>query len=257
MKILNIMFVAIVMMMLSACGGGGGGATPAAVTETYTGLEVATGDDAGVASVVGVGDDAEYTYNYQGTPVDVTLSGISAGTFYTSTEGAIAQHIGGTTYSYSRFGVVARNNSFSSSSIAPAIYIPEYEDGEVFYVGQKTSSMPTTGIATYLGHLTTLAGGEFYDVSVGFDVNYGDKIMRGGLTAPETGSVFGESILFDGTIVGSDFSGTVTASSWDNGGTFSGSFFGPNAEELGGVGTLSDTEDRTIGFSFGAEHQID
>ena len=91
MKILNIMFVAIVMMMLSACGGGGG-ATPA-----YTGLEVETGEEVGVASVVGTGDDAVYTYNYQGTPIDVTLDG-EAGDFVHITEDGIGRYIGGTTY---------------------------------------------------------------------------------------------------------------------------------------------------------------
>ena len=260
MKILNIMLLAMVMMMLSACGGGGGGSvTPAAVTETYTGLEVATGADAGVASVVGVGDDAEYTYNYQGTPVDVTLNGLEAGGFADITEGSITRHVGGTTYSYSRFGVVASTSSpMTGSSIAPAATAPdsEYIDGEVFYVGQKTSSMPTTGIASYLGHLTTLADGEFYDVSVGFDVDYGNKIIEGGFTAAEPGSVFGNDVLFEGAIDGSDFSGITSGDSWDNGGTFSGSFFGPDALELGGVGVLSDSENGTIGFSFGAERQL-
>lgn len=258
MKILNIMLLAMAMMMLSACGGGGGGSvTPAAVTETYTGLYVATGDDAGVASVVGVGDDAEYTYNYQGTPVDVTLNGLEAGGFVDITEGSITRHVGGTTYSYSRFGVVASASSpMTSSSIAPAAAASSYVDGEVFYVGQKTSSMPTTGIASYLGHLTTLADGEFYDVSVGFDVDYGDKTMKGGFAVPEPGSVFGDNVFFEGTIEGSDFSGVTSGDSWDNGGTFSGSFFGPDALELGGVGVLSDSENGTIGFSFGAERQL-
>ncbi len=248
------MLIAMVMMMLSACGGGGGSATPAAVTQTYTGLEVEGGGEAGVASVVGTGDDAVYTYNYQGTPVDVTLDGATPiGGFVHITEGAIAKHIGGTTYSYSRFGVVATYYSYSGSSITPAAEAPRYVDGEVFYVGQKTSSMPTVGTASYSGHLTTLSiSGQFQDASIGFDVNYGDKKIKGGFQDAGP-ALFGESLFFDGDIDGSDFSGTATASSWNNGGTFSGSFFGPDAEELGGTGVLSDSEDGALGFSFGAQ----
>lgn len=111
--------------------------------------------------------------------------------------------------------------------------------------------MPTTGYGTYIGMATTLYGGEFVDDAyVTFAVSYGDKTIAGFI---ETNPVFGENALLDGTINGSNFSGTTSGDSWDNGGTFSGSFFGPNAEELGGVGVLSDSEDGTIGFSFGAK----
>ncbi len=255
MKIYNVIIVFIVGLMLSACGGGGGGATPTAVTQTYTSLYVEGGGEAGVASVEGVDAAAVYTYNFKGTDVDVTLSGISAGTFYTSTEGAISKHIGGTTYSYSRFGVVAAYYSYGGSSITPAATAPLYVDGEVFYVGQKTSSMPTTGTASYSGYLTTLSiTGQFEDAPIGFDVNYGDKKIEGSLKEPGS-SLFGETISFDGTIDGSDFSGTATSSSWNNSGTFSGSFFGPNAEELGGVGMFSDSVEGALGFSFGAKKE--
>ncbi|MBN2768447.1 MAG: transferrin-binding protein-like solute binding protein [Campylobacterales bacterium] len=238
MKILNIFYVIVIAMILSACGGGGSGsAEPTATIATYTGLEAATGDDAGVASVVGVGDDAVYTYNFKGTPVDVTLDGISAGTFYTSTEGAIAQHIGGTTYSYSRFGVIASYNTFSSGD--------HITEGEVFYVGQKTSSMPTTGTATYHGHTTTLSEGDFLDASVTFDVDYGSRKISGNV---DDGMIFDET-----NIVGSDFSGTVSFEA-EAAGDYHGSFFGPNAEELGGVGTLGD-ESGYVGFSFGAQKE--
>ncbi len=250
MKILNIMLLAIVMMILSACGGGGGGATPTAVTQTYTSLYVEGGGEAGVASVEGVDAAAVYTYNFKGTDVDVTLSGISAGTFYTSTEGAISKHIGGTTYSYSRFGVVAAYYSYGGSSITPAATAPLYVDGEVFYVGQKTSSMPTTGTASYSGYLTTLSiTGQFQDAPIGFDVNYGDKKISGDATLDGTSMTFDES-----SIIGSDFNGIISSSGPDNAGSYHGSFFGPNAEELGGAGTFNDGGG-TFGFSFGAKKE--
>ncbi len=249
MKILNIMLLAIVMMMLSACGGSsGGGATPAVVTQTYTGLEVVEGKEAEVASVVGTGDDAVYTYNYQGTPIDVTLNGLEVDDFVRITGGDIALFVGGTSYSYSRFGVVASRFSLTGSSITPAAAAPLYDNGEVFYVGQKTSSMPTTGIAKYTGDLTTLSSnGDFYDGFVEFEVNYGGKTMEG------TATVFSQNMELDGTIDGSDFSG-IMLSGPENVGSYHGSFFGPNAEELGGAGTFNDGGG-TFGFSFGAKKE--
>lgn len=240
MKMYNVVLVFIVGLMLSACGGGGGGAEPAAVTppaDTYTGLDAATGEEAGVASVDGVDDAAVYTYNFKGTPVDVTLNGLEADDFVNTTEDVIARHIGGTTYSYSRFGVVA---SYSAMTTEDHI-----TDGEVFYVGQKTSSMPTTGTATYSGYLTTLLDGEFSDATITFNVDYGESTIGGAIT---------DGYVFDtGAIVGSDFSGTVSANSFDVVGAYHGSFFGPNAEELGGVGTIDGAGVENFGFSFGAQ----
>jgi hypothetical protein len=248
MKNYHMIMVFIAGLVLSACSGSGG-ATPAAVTDTYTGLYVG-GGEAGVASV---NEDEEYTYFFNGVPVDVTLSGTTPiGGFVDRTEGAIAKHIGGTTYSYSRFGVVASISSpMSGSSITPAATAPdtEYVDGEVFYVGQKTSSMPATGTATYSGYLTTLQDGEFNDAAVTFAVDYGDKTISGDATLDGTNMTFDED-----NIIGSDFSGTMLSGA-AIAGEYHGSFFGPNAEELGGAGTF-DGGEGTFGFSFGAEKEL-
>ena len=236
MKIYHVLIVFIVGLVLSACSGSGG-TTSAAITDTYTGLYTATGDEAEVASVVGVDVAAVYTYNFQGVPVDVTLSGMTASGFVDTAGGGITRHIGGTTYSYSRFGVVASFDGFTPGDT--------YTDGEVFYVGQKTSSMPITGAAIYSGYLTTLQGEDFYDATVTFNVDYGDKTISG-----NTLGVI--SMTFDeGIINGSDFSGTVLSGT-EIAGEYHGSFFGPNAEELGGVGTFDD-EGGTFGYSFGAK----
>jgi hypothetical protein len=247
-KIYNVVVVFIVGLILSACGGGGGGgATPTAVTDGYRGLYAATGEEAGVASVDGVDAAAVYTYNFRGTPVDVTLNGLEAGGFVETKESPIARYIGGTTYGYSRFGVVASYDTFGTEHIT---------NGEVFYVGQKTSSMPTTGEATYNGMASSLYEGAFINNDIQIFVDYGVRTITGRM---DNDPIFGEDVLFDGTIEGSDFSGDLAATydgtTYDNAGTFSGSFFGPDAAELGGVGVLSDGVDRTIAFSFGAEKE--
>ena len=167
------------------------------------GSKVATGADAGVASVVGTGDDAVYTYNYQGTPVDVTLDGLEANDFVRITEDGIGRYVGGTTYHYSRFGVVASVSSspMSSSSIAPAEYAPGYENGEVFYVGQKTSSMPATGTEQHTAGMasTTLQGEDFHTMlPLTFSVNYGDRRILGyqwNTSSTEISMIFDEGII--------------------------------------------------------------
>ncbi len=235
MKIYHVIIVFIVGLVLSACSGSGG-AAPAAVTDTYTGLYAATGGEVGVASV---NEDDEYTYFFNGVPVDVTLSGtLPISGFVDTTGGGIARHIGGTTYSYSRFGVVASFDNFTPGDT--------YTNGEVFYVGQKTSSMPVTGTAIYSGYLTTLQGGEFNDATVTFSVDYAGNTISGN-------TLDGISMIFDeGIIIGSDFSGTVSSGTTEIVGGYHGSFFGPNAEELGGVGTF-DNGGGTFGYSFGAK----
>ena len=235
MKIYHVIIVFIVGLVLSACSGSGG-AAPAAVTDTYTGLYAATGGEVGVASV---NEDEEYTYFFNGVPVDVTLSGtLPISGFVDTTGGGIARHIGGTTYSYSRFGVVASFDGFTPGDT--------YTNGEVFYVGQKTSSMPVTGTAIYSGYLTTLQGGEFNDATVTFSVDYAGNTISGDATLD------GTIMTFDvGIIIGSDFSGTVLSGA-AIAGEYHGSFFGLNAAELGGVGTFDDGGG-TFGYSFGAK----
>ena len=98
-------------------------------------------------------------------------------------------------------------------------------------LGKRQVLCLTTGNGTYIGMVTTLYGGEFVDDAyVTFAVSYGDKTIAGFI---ETNPVFGENALLDGTINGSNFSGTTSGDYWDNGGTFSGSFFWSRCYRVG------------------------
>lgn len=212
----------IAVLNFTACGGGSSSSevisTPS--TETSNGTETPSATASGIRFGQGNSVDnkvtfasGNYTYNYNGTKVDISPSGFNVNKILNLTSNGIKSATGGTTYSYSRFGAVS-----SSTDLTKA---------DFYYVGTKTASMPTTGTATYSGQIvdSTLANSD-----ATFNVNYGDKTINS------------SSLALSGTISGSNFSGTVT------GGTFNGAFFGPNAEELGGIGTTNNSN-----FSFGAK----
>ncbi len=217
----------IVLLTFSACGGGSGDSNVSTPTptptqtqtpvsgETYQGLVGATGANAGTASV----SNGVYTYSYNGTNITVTDpgNGIKAGGIASVSTNGTRIAYGGTTYSYSRFGAISPSSDTSQS--------------QVYYVGTKTETMPIVGSATYTGRVVdnTLANS-----SATFNVDYGAKTISGSTSA---------LTFSNGTITGSDFTGTVSGN-----GQFNGSFFGPDAAELGGVGTTNGTA-----FAFGAK----
>ena len=175
----------------------------------------------------------------------MTSRGITAGTVVNLTVSGNKQAIGGTTYAYSRFG-----------AIGP---IDNVEAGDVFYMGQKTVNMPASGVAVYKGLAIAAArdSKSFETGAVSFDVNFGSKTI--------SGRVEGDSdIRFEqAPISGNSFSGKLTnvgyvqGNSYLQDGSYSGSFFGPAAEELGGIGKFNPDVDGNDGgaFSFGAKKQ--
>lgn len=220
--------VSIALLSFTGCGGGSGGgnnvvtppATPTnntsatTTTTSYQGLYGIDGTNAGSATISSTG---AYTYSYNGTSIDLTSAGISAGNVVSTTSGGVKKVIGGSTYSYSRFGGIAPSTDLTKS--------------EVFYVGTKTTTMPTTGTATYSGQVVD---SSLANNAVTFNVDYGAKTITGSTSTLS---------FTNGTITGSDFAGTASGN-----GTFKGSFFGTNAAELGGTGTTAGNA-----FSFGAK----
>ena len=217
--------------------GGTTGGTTTPANSVFQGAKTSDGAAAGTATYDAT--NAKYTYNFNGTEIDVTSRGITAGTVVDMTVGANKQMIGGTTYAYSRFGAIGS--------------IDNVKTGDVFYMGQKTVNMPTSGVAVYKGLGIGMAdsdgaGVAFSHAPVSFDVNFGAKTI--------SGKVEGDSaIRFDhAPISGNSFAGKL--SDGDIGGTYSGSFFGPAAEELGGIGKFNLDADGDGGaFSFGAKKQ--
>ena len=246
----------VIALVFLGCGGGGGGSagtqptTPTnpsnpepSKTTTFQGLKEEGGELAGTARV---DSNGKYIYTYKGIDVDVTYPGITAGTVIDMTVGDKTMQIGGSTYSYSRFGAISQKDDLTQM--------------EVFYVGKQTASMPTTGTAAYNGLLIGsdidelgISYDNFSHAKVHFDVDYGAKIITGYSTDYEDGKIE----FNDGKIKGATFSGKVVykREPYDfKDGLFAGSFFGPNAEELGGIGyVLRKENDRKVSFSFGAK----
>lgn len=143
-------------------------------------------------------------------------------------------------YSYMNFGNVLKGKSFGDASQVA-----------IYYYGYPTIQMPFVGQAIYKGFLWGNQG-DFTDVK--FNVDYGNKTIQGitgGL------STLTQEISFNqGSIVGNAFSGKtqVVGQTSSVGGSYSGMFFGPKAEELGGITTISPTLDAQK-FSFGAKKQ--
>ena len=223
--------------------GGTTGGTTTPANSVFQGAKTSDGAAAGTATYDAT--NAKYTYNFNGTEIDVTSRGITAGTVVDMTVGANKQMIGGTTYAYSRFGAIGS--------------IDNVKTGDVFYMGQKTVNMPTSGVAVYkgLGIAAAYDSKSFETGAISFDVNFGAKTISGRVEGDsdirfEQAPISGNSFASKLTNVG-----YVQGNSYLQDGSYSGSFFGPAAEELGGIGKFNPDVDGNDGgaFSFGAKKQ--
>jgi len=239
-KYLKISFGALAIAALTGCGSSGVSPTPSeqptstttvqstsdsttvlsadtttTTNPTFQGLKAIGGADAGLGRV----ENGKYLYVYNGDDIDMTSNGITAGTVVSMNIGDTNTKtvIGGTTYSYSRFGAIAPSDDLSQA--------------EVFYMGTKTTSMPATGSATYEG---LVVEHDMSNTSASFNVDFGAKTIVGSA---------GDKSFTNGVITGADFAGDVSGN-----GQFQGSFFGNDAAELGGTGTSDGNA-----FSFGAK----
>lgn len=148
-------------------------------------------------------------------------------------------------WNYQTFGVWERSTSTTSF------------DSGAFSFGSLTpgSAIPTTGLATFNG----LANGFFVDNtntaffttanmtanvdwatrSIGFSTSNTHQV---GLTAPSSAGVLNSALNFNGTLTYAAginaFSGPVNTGGNVMTGNVSGKFYGPNAEEMGGVYSL-------------------
>ena len=143
-------------------------------------------------------------------------------------------------YSYMNFG-----NIFKGDNPTQAQQVGTY-----FY-GVPTTQMPVVGQATYKGLLWGNQG-DFTDIKL--SVDYGNKTIQGSTGGLST--LTQEIVFAQGNISGNTFSGKthMVGQELSTGGNYSGMFFGPKAEELGGITTISP-ELGSQKFSFGAKKQ--
>ena len=113
-----------------------------------------------------------------------------------------------------------------------------------FSIGQVTpvSSMPTSGTASYSGFATDDAWRK-----ANFSVDFGAKTVEGQLISTSNPNVVAYNLF--GSINGSSFEGTKIEGR--NELKMKGRFYGPNAEEIGGVYNGRDGNNGIMG-AFGA-----
>ena len=134
-------------------------------------------------------------------------------------------------------------------------------DEHLFYQGITPTNMPSSGQARYEGNSYLFSYGPKYgdrtyhdtQGAAHFDVDFGAKTIAGKLDNkvqldPNNRNSMKEGFTFNGTIKGSNFEAKEEQDKI----YYNGGFFGPNAEELGGV--MRHDNDKVHGF-FGAHKQ--
>lgn len=224
MKKFALPLACVTVFGLSACGGSSGGGvatTPTPIPTTPTTpqtpsanikgsiMTVNNGRAGTVSAISNTATTVSATTKINqvvinGQAVDFIPSGFTVGTL--NMRAGNMDRVGGSSnLAYTRYG-----------------YIREGVGGtpHLFAQGVETTTMPTTGTATYTGKATHLQNGQVGLVDARFNVNYGTKNLTGtvGTTA------------LSATITGNAFSGTHA-----NGISTTGRFYGNNAAELGGT----------------------
>ncbi|AUI65139.1 MULTISPECIES: Slam-dependent surface lipoprotein [Glaesserella] len=129
------------------------------------------------------------------------------------------------------------------------------EKDYIFYNGNPTQSVPTSGSATYTGHFiitgnhpVAFEDEDYLKGNVNFTANFSAKTLAGNLT-----DVAGlNPISVNTQISGNSFTGEANSSDFATKAVVEGKFFGENAKELGGI--FKDNGS-TWGGAFGASKQ--
>ena len=146
-------------------------------------------------------------------------------------------------YSDIRFGVSDSSN--------------DRDNTYLFYNGNPTNSMPTSGTASYVGQsiitadITTdipvLDDKDYYTGSSQFNVDFGNKTLNGSLGINNI-----QPVNINASISGNSFSGSASSSSLPSAARVEGKFYGVQAKELAG---LAQANDNSWAAAFGAQKQ--
>lgn len=179
--------------------------------------------------------------NVDGTNVVIGYPGIQSGNWSKITANGRKLETCCGSYSDTRFGIA---NSLDGNS-----------NSYLFYNGNPTSDMPTSGQASYLGKaiiiadIPTLNGKDSYAANSQFNVDFGNKSFNGSLDINDI-----RAINIDGYISGNNLSGYASSSINYSMPTspVEGKFYGEQAKELAG---LIQSKDNSWGAVFGAKKQ--
>lgn len=125
------------------------------------------------------------------------------------------------------------------------------QDDILFYNGYPTTSMPSSGVASYVGDsiitadTDKLPDEDYVKGSSSFTADFGNKKLAGTISAANV-----DVVKIDANISGNGFSGTAKSDLLNSQGTAEGKFYGENAKELGG---LVKANDNSWGAAFAAK----
>ena len=123
----------------------------------------------------------------------------------------------------------------------------------LFYNGNPTLNMPTSGSASYHGQsiisadIPALDDEDFYTGSSQFNVDFGNKTLNGSLGINNI-----QPVNINASISGNSFSGSASSSSLPSAARVEGKFYGVQAKELAG---LAQANDNSWAAAFGAQKQ--
>jgi hypothetical protein len=264
---MRVFFSLFLITLLCACGGGGGGggstSSPTYTTRTYSGTSVSvpySGATLGTPTNISQGATATETVNSSNITqsisittangINVSLNRANGDTIaavsttvnggYNNSSTALWGYMGGLGWSYQSFGVWVTGTTSSGTANAASV-------GTSITPG---ASIPTTGSAIYSG----VAGGLFGNASVVYfvsaNMSANANFATRNIAFATTGSVASPALYGTYTdasglnLTGNltyaagtnSFSGTVNSAGYTTmTGNAGGQFYGPNAQEIGGV----------------------
>lgn len=125
------------------------------------------------------------------------------------------------------------------------------QDDILFYNGYPTTSMPSSGVASYKGDsiisadTDKLPDEDYLKGSSSFTADFGNKKLTGTLSMHNK-----DVVKIDANISGNGFSGTAKSDLLNSQGKAEGKFYGENAKELGGS---ANANDNSWGAAFAAK----
>ena len=258
---------ALAALVLSACGSSGGGSNnneattannqtqqnqsnPSAANNAAQSNQQVSSSGTGAALVASDSNSLSVrraeingynttSINVDGTNVAIGFPGISAGDWLNAKANGRDLKVCCGIYSDMRFGLTDS--------------LDDNGNAYVFYNGNPTRNMPTSGSASYSGqsiisaNVPALDKEGFYTGTSQFNVDFGNKTLNGYLGINNI-----QSVNINASISGNSFNGTATSSSLPSAGRVEGKFYGDQAKQLAG---LAQANDNNWGAVFGAQKQ--
>ncbi|OOF86569.1 hypothetical protein BKG94_09765, partial [Rodentibacter ratti] len=131
----------------------------------------------------------------------------------------------------------------------------------LFYNGNPTQNMPTSGTATYSGDAIIAAADvrgldqlPYYQGKSNFNVDFGNKTLKGTLDIPTDNNASSVTVGINAQIKGNTFAGNTESATLPDG-KVEGKFYGDNAKEMAGLAQVKDKNSSPWSAAFGAAKQ--